>query len=304
MTRSPSPSASIDCTVPIPSTCPWTMWPPIGVTGAQRRLEVDLRAAAELAERRSAERLGNGVEGQAAVVTASAVRQTPLIATEPPTSTSGAVPRRLDLEPHPLGAARDGGDDADLANDPGEHAERLRGWLRRARALGLVDVRLEEDVVPDRPRREVEQRRSARRARRGSAGRRPRASARRTRAACRRGPPRGTPSRASARPRGEATARLPSPSAASSSCEAARAQLELRLRRAAARGRTRAVSVAARPGRHARRAEEHPRDTVPIPTRDRVRGGAQLVHEPPRRLARHPARPGTVTLPSSVVATL
>ena len=38
-------------TVPTPSTWPWTTWPPIGVAGTQRRLEVDARPGLEPAER-------------------------------------------------------------------------------------------------------------------------------------------------------------------------------------------------------------------------------------------------------------
>ena len=91
------------------------------VTCSQGGLEIDRRAGGQLTECRSAERLGDSVKEQAAVSgglgrEADAVDRDGAADLDERSRAWG-----LDLEPHPLGAAGDGGDDADLANDPGEH---------------------------------------------------------------------------------------------------------------------------------------------------------------------------------------
>ena len=64
MTRSPSPSASIDWHPADPVDMALNDVPAHRVAGAQGGLEVDRRAAGELAERRAGEGFGNGMEDQ------------------------------------------------------------------------------------------------------------------------------------------------------------------------------------------------------------------------------------------------
>ena len=258
------------------------------VTGAERRLEVDAGAAVER-RRASSARASPARRGTTSrsPSTDSAVRQTPLTETEPPTSTSGAVrgasissrtppapPSRATTEPTSRTIP---------VNTP-------RGYSGAFRARGgSASTRTSS---PTAALRQVEQRERLRQARRGSAARSPRASARRRGAACRRGRPRGTPSRASGRPRGGATALPPRASA----CELVR-----RAGRCAARAPSPSGSGprpnASRRGcrRRVDLARVEPRSVGvhrPHPDGDGVGGGAELVDEPPRLLARHPARAG------------
>ena len=88
------------------------------VAGPERRLEVDARAVDELPERRAGQRLGHGMEASgASAPTDSAVRQTPLIETEPPTSTSGAVAGASISRRTPSSPPVDGDDRSDLTHD-------------------------------------------------------------------------------------------------------------------------------------------------------------------------------------------
>ena len=130
------------------------------------------------------------------------------------------------------------------------------------------------------------------------AGLPPPATGRRRGAACRRGRPRGTPSRASARPRAGATGR-PRRRAPQLLRERPGAELELRLRRqrAAPEGEPARLAARAPPPRGRRAAA---RRRAPSPSRPRRRRSVARSSCTSRRLASPEShrRPGTTTAPS------
>ena len=98
------------------------------------RLDVDLAAGVELAERRPRQRLWNRLERDLPVVHGDRVRQQPATDTESPTAASAAVPGASTTSRAPSSPRSELHDAAKLANDAGEHAVRLA----RAPRLGPV----------------------------------------------------------------------------------------------------------------------------------------------------------------------
>src|SRR5205823_1845868 len=85
---------------------------------AERRLDVDARAGLEPRERGARERLGNGVEGDAAAVHGDCRQAAAVDSDGIADGEAGGRRRRLDLEPDPGIAALDADDAPDLADDP------------------------------------------------------------------------------------------------------------------------------------------------------------------------------------------
>ena len=268
---------------PTPSTWPWTMWPPSGSPA---------RSAGSTLTRSSAVSAPSVVRLSVSATTSNAswppscsttVRQTPSTATESPTSA-----RRLRSLDDQAGAV-EGDDASELANDAGEHGNRLRH----------VDVCLDQHVLARAVSPSDARARRAPRARRETAAPSRRGRARRTRAACRRARRGRTRSRASGRPRAAVTARRR---------RRARAALPRAGRFAPRaprdRDRTRAGAAASSRRRRARRVADCRRGPCPSrpPPRRMRRAARARDGATPRR--RPSVVPGTTTRPSSETATL
>ena len=112
-------------TVPVPSTCPCTMWPPrrASARSASSRFTAEPTSSSPSEERRSVSCITSAAKLPSAI--AVAVRQTPLTATESPSATSAA--RRVrDAQPRAVAGRLDAGDGAPILDEPGEHAHHSR----------------------------------------------------------------------------------------------------------------------------------------------------------------------------------
>ena len=288
MTRTPSPSGvdrahradSVDVTLDDVSAH--------RVAGPEGRLEVDASAGCEGAERRARERLGDGVESEALRADRLGREADAVDRDRAADLDQRRGRRRLDLEPD---ARRRRPSTA--TTDPTSRTipVNIAGGYRPGPGLGLVQVRLEQHVIAEPACGEVEQR-----PRRGEIAEEPRPGARQRRRQVDEqlvdeALPRGTPWRASGRPRGGATARLrrrarrarpaSAPERSSSSDSGGSGPRP----KASRRGwRTTGTSRASRRGSSAR--------TVPIPTATASDCGSELVDVTARCLARDPARAG------------
>ena len=91
------------------------------LAGPQRRLEVDLGASDEPAERRARERLGDRVEGDPPIDDVGRREADPVDGDRVAERRAARGRRRLDQEPHAVGAPLDRRDAAPLPHDAREH---------------------------------------------------------------------------------------------------------------------------------------------------------------------------------------